>query len=46
MAYTIPSPEGAKCLRTSAFYMPYSPSAYVLTIITSVCGLWASVLDF
>ena len=30
----------------SAFYMPYSPSAYVLTIIASVHGLWASVLDF
>ena len=26
--------------------MPYSLSANVLTIIASVCGLWASFLDF
>ena len=26
--------------------MPYSPSAYVLTIIASLCGLWTGVLDF
>ena len=40
MAYKMPSPEG-ECI-----YMPYSPSAYVLSIIASVRGLWASVLDF
>ena len=39
MAYKMPSPEGVKCLRASTFYMPYSPSAYVLTIIASVRGL-------
>ena len=41
MIYKMSSPA-----RASAFYMPYSPSAYVLTIIASVRGLWASVLDF
>ena len=41
MAYKMPSPEGAKHPRVSAFYMPYSPSAYA-----SVRGLWASVLEF
>ena len=39
MAYKMQNPEGAKRLRASAFYMPYSPSAYVLTIIASVRGL-------
>ena len=39
MAYKMPSPKGAKHPRASAFYMPYSPSAYVLTIIASVRGL-------
>ena len=29
-----------------AIYMPYSPSAYVLTVVASVRGLQASVLDF
>ena len=38
MAYKMLSPEDAK--------HPYSPSAYVLTIIASVCGLWAIVFDF
>ena len=38
------SPEGVKHPRVSAFYMPYSPSAYVLTIIAYVHELWASVL--
>jgi hypothetical protein len=32
--------------RDSAFYMPYSLSAHVLTIIASVRELWTSVLDF
>ena len=35
-----------KMQRASAFSMPYRPNAYVLTIIASVHGLWASVLDF
>ena len=30
MAYKMPSPEGTKCPWANAFYMPYSPSAYVL----------------
>ena len=85
MAYKMPNPEGAKCSRESAFYMPYSPSTFLyaiqpeyllichtarvpsympyslstflyaiqpeyllmsLAIIASVCGLWASVVDF
>ena len=39
MAYKMLSPESVKHLRASAFYMPYSPSAYVLTIIASIRGL-------
>ena len=46
MAYKMPNPEGAKCPRESTFYMPYSPSTYVTTIIASIRGLWASVPDF
>ena len=38
MAYIMPSPEG-ECILYA-----YSLSAYVLTIIASVHGLWASVL--
>ena len=33
-------------LWASAFYMPYSRSANVLTITASICGLWGSFLDF
>ena len=33
MAYKMPSLEGAKCPRVSAFYMPQRPSAHVLTSI-------------
>ena len=39
MAYKMPSPKGTKHIRASVFHMPYSPSAYVLTIIASVSGL-------
>ena len=46
IAYEMPSAEGAKCPRESSFYMPYILSAYVATIIPSVCGLRASVRDF
>ena len=35
-----------KMLSSSAFYMLHSLSAYVLTTIASVGGLWASVLNF
>ena len=55
MAFKMLSPEG-KCLsyaiqpeclyHTARVPIPYSLSAYVLTIIASVCRLWASVLDF
>ena len=45
MAYKMQNPGGVKCPRVSAFYVPYSPSAYVLTIMASVHGLWAGV-DF
>ena len=42
----MPNYKGIKRPRESAFYMPYSHSAYVSTIIASVCEHWASVLDF
>ena len=46
MAYKMPNPSGVTCPRESAFDMPYSLSAYVLTIIASVCRVWTGVLDF
>ena len=36
--YKILSPEGAKRLRASVFYMPYCLSAHVLTSIASVAN--------
>ena len=39
MVYKMPSPKSAKRPRASAFYMPYSPITYVITIIASVRGL-------
>ena len=36
MAYKMHSPEGTKRPRASAFYIPYSPHVYVLTILASI----------
>ena len=36
MAYTMLSPEGAKCLRASEFYMPSRPKTHVLISIAPV----------
>ena len=36
MAYKMPSPEGTKHPRVSAFYMPQYPSVHVLTSIAPV----------
>jgi hypothetical protein len=42
----MPSPKVAMHPRESAYYIPYNPSTYVLTIKASVHGHWASVLYF
>ena len=39
MTFKMPNPKGVQRPREGAFYMPYSPSAYVLTIIASIPGL-------
>ena len=38
MTYKMPSPKGAKRLRTSVYHMSYCPSVHVLTSIASVAS--------